>query len=350
MAVASAGILPRFSTSSLLLHVSTTAALATGCVSLPVRVEKEFSALKGLHASTETGLHASTETETGDTALGSILIRGAAKRFAGIDAASIAERGDNDLDSLPGEDVDEESRFARILQRVKDIGEGAADGVDQRLGTREGRAILGVIGTNVAVFCLWKVLPSPVMVRHFTSSLEAMRRGRVWTALSSNFSHMGVFHLSANMYLLDLFGRDVAAIMKPERLLVLYVAGGIASVLGSLAARRVMGNNVLSLGASGSIMAIMCAFTCLFPERELSILGIWTLNAKDALVLWMLIDCCGLLGSFGRVDFAAHLSGLAFGAAYYNYIREQLANEWERRQREERWRKWRFWLDGGNDE
>jgi hypothetical protein len=47
---------------------------------------------------------------------------------------------------------------------------------------------LQLIGVNVAVFAMWKVLPTSFMLRHFASSLEAMRRGRVWTTVTANFS------------------------------------------------------------------------------------------------------------------------------------------------------------------
>jgi len=30
-------------------------------------------------------------------------------------------------------------------------------------------------------------------------------------------------------------------------------------------------------------------------------------------VIWALLDATGLLGNFGRIDFAAHLGGAAFG-------------------------------------
>lgn len=213
----------------------------------------------------------------------------------------------------------------------------AADGVrvavERRAETREGRALLGVVAANAAVYALWKVAPATFMVRHFTSSLEAIRRGRVWTAVTANFSHQGGIHLGMNMFLLDQFGRDVMEVLTPERFAVLYVAGGIASVLGSLATRRLMRNNVLSLGASGAVMATMFMFANLFPGRKLYLFGVWELKARDALVLWALVDTAGLLGSFGKIDFAAHVSGGVFSLAYYQLIREDLAREYSARQR-----------------
>lgn len=220
-----------------------------------------------------------------------------------------------------------------VWARVQQVSRHVERGFAERWATTEGRLILQVMGVNFAVLALWKVLPASFMVRHFASSLEAMRRGRVWVTLTSNFSHQSFFHLACNMYLLDAFGRDVVTILSPERFAVLYAAGGIASVLGSLASRRLMRNNVLSLGASGSVMATMFMFSNLFPDRKLYVLGMWEIKARDALVLWAMFDAAGLLGSFGKIDFAAHLSGGIFSLAYYKLIREDLAREYATRQR-----------------
>jgi membrane associated rhomboid family serine protease len=220
-----------------------------------------------------------------------------------------------------------------IAGRVCQAARGVRQAVERRAETEEGRTLLRLIAANVAVYAAWKVAPATFMVRHFASSLEAMRRGRVWVTVTANFSHQGALHLAANMFLLDMFGRDVISVLTPERFTVLYVAGGIASVLGSLVTRRLLRNNVLSLGASGSVMATMFMFANLFPDRKLYLFGVWEVKARDALVLWALVDTAGLLGSFGKIDFAAHISGGLFSLAYYKMIREDLAREYQARQR-----------------
>jgi membrane associated rhomboid family serine protease len=145
---------------------------------------------------------------------------------------------------------------------------------------------------------------------------------------------MNMLHLGVNMFLLDQFGRDVAKVITPERFVALYVAGGVAAVLTSLASRRILRNNVLSLGASGSVMAVLFMFANLFPNRSVYIFGVYELPAKDAVILWAMIDAAGMLGSFGKVDFAAHLGGGAFSFAYYNLIKEDLSREHHERIRQ----------------
>lgn len=168
----------------------------------------------------------------------------------------------------------------------------------------------------------------------FCATCTSMQRpGSELSNHVQNACSMGAFHLSMNMFLLDMFGHEVAEVLSPARFVVLYVAGGIASTLASLTSRRLLRNNVLSLGASGSVMATMFMFACLFPERELFLFGIWKLHAKDAMVLWAMTDCAGLLGSFGKIDFAAHLGGGLFSFGYYHLIRDALSREFHKKRR-----------------
>jgi hypothetical protein len=87
-----------------------------------------------------------------------------------------------------GANVPVSERIRNISKRVRRVGVGILDDIEGRWQTDNGRVVLQLIGANVAVFALWKVLPSSVMLRHFSSSLEAMRRGRVWTTITANFS------------------------------------------------------------------------------------------------------------------------------------------------------------------
>lgn len=89
-------------------------------------------------------------------------------------------------DEYEGSFVSNQLKVAR--RHLERLQEGAVEGIRHRWKTEEGRVVLSIIAANLVVLALWKVLPTSFMVRHFASSLEAMRRGRVWTALTCNFS------------------------------------------------------------------------------------------------------------------------------------------------------------------
>ena len=56
--------------------------------------------------------------------------------------------------------------------------------------------------------CVPAPLP-PQMHTHAVVSIEGLRAGRVWTAVTSAFSHQQFMHLAANMIGLYFFGRDM---------------------------------------------------------------------------------------------------------------------------------------------
>lgn len=136
------------------------------------------------------------------------------------------------------------------------------------------------------------------------------------------------------MYLLNRFGPDVASILGDERFYLFYGAAGLASSLASLTFRRLTRSNVLSLGASGAVVAILWLYACFFPDRRMSLLGTEkTLTMQELVLAYALIDAAGLLGSFGKIDFAAHLGGAVFGNTWFYLIRDKLVQEEEERQR-----------------
>ncbi len=55
------------------------------------------------------------------------------------------------------------------------------------------------------------------MQTHAMVSIEALRSGRVWTAVTSAFSHQDFTHLAANMIGLYFFGRDIGRLFGGQK-------------------------------------------------------------------------------------------------------------------------------------
>ena len=68
--------------------------------------------------------------------------------------------------------------------------------------------IWSLIGANGLVYLYWKLDPYSAS-KHFVVSLESMRSGRVWTALTSAFSQQDTMHLASNCISLFFFGSDL---------------------------------------------------------------------------------------------------------------------------------------------
>ena len=66
-----------------------------------------------------------------------------------------------------------------------------------------------LLGVNSAVWLAWQSYPK-FMSEHFLLSLYHLRKGRVYTLVTSAFSHVDGWHLAGNMLALYFFGRDLA--------------------------------------------------------------------------------------------------------------------------------------------
>lgn len=143
----------------------------------------------------------------------------------------------------------------------------------------------------------------------------------------SAFSHLGGFHLFANMYVLWSFSAPLALFLGKEQFLAIYLAGGTIAGLTSSVFRVMSGKLVPSVGASGAILSFI-AITCLqFPDSRLSIAFVdqvipHSFSAKSALVGLVVLDCIGIVRGWRFLDHAGHLGGALFGMWYYKYGRK----------------------------
>eukprot|EP00884_Botryococcus_braunii_P018579 jgi/Botrbrau1/5404/Bobra.182_1s0008.1 len=146
----------------------------------------------------------------------------------------------------------------------------------------DGTTVLyGLIAANVAGWFLWRVERN-FMNRHFVCSWPAIRQGRIYTIITCAFSHTDGMHLFSNMIGLYFFGGAIAPVLGGRRLLLLYLAGAVASSLAFLAGdsyrlrgvNRWYGGNQSVIGASGAVNAISIFSVCLSPYSTVLIYGI----------------------------------------------------------------------------
>lgn len=124
-------------------------------------------------------------------------------------------------------------------------------------------------------------------------------QGAYWQLLTSMFIHASIFHLVGNMLFLLIFGLRGEEMFSLPEFLAIYLLGGLAGNLLSLA----FGANFISVGASGAIFALFGA--CIIYDRRTvrqSILG--------ALVYAFFLF---FINSGEGVNILAHFGGLAFG-------------------------------------
>ncbi|PVV04396.1 hypothetical protein BB560_001106 [Smittium megazygosporum] len=145
-----------------------------------------------------------------------------------------------------------------------------------RFNISPNKLVYGILGTNVAVFCLWKYAESRVtsfrdtrlmsfLVNNFTFSVTNFDQGRFWTAITSEFSHANLTHLLFNSIALYSFGPTLAALLGTGPFLTFY----LLSCAGASAASylyfkflapsvfnipRYQSERFLSVGSSGKFL------------------------------------------------------------------------------------------------
>jgi membrane associated rhomboid family serine protease len=191
-----------------------------------------------------------------------------------------------------------------------------------------------IVALNVAVFLAWIVgdkSDSGFMAQNFLVSWDALREGRYWTLITSEFSHLAFFHIFLNMFVLRSFGPILEMALGRGRFLFFYLpAAVVASVCHSTVSAFLLGAPELpALGASGAISGLVLLFALMFPRERLLIFGIIPIPAIWGAVLFVGLDTWGLVaqarGGGLPIGFGAHLGGALTGLLFFLlYVRKRL--------------------------
>jgi len=211
-----------------------------------------------------------------------------------------------------------------------------------RQGGGDPNAMLyGLIASNVAVFALWKLplLDLHTMQRHFTLGASDLRQGRLLNTITCAFSHNTLDHLFFNMLGLYVFGRPIAQMLGPARLLSFYVIFGMAGSAAFLVheewkARQRPGGGYFrppfsqerrSLGASGAVVGLTTMYIFMFPQATILLMGIVPVPSWLFGLAYIGSDVSGMLDTAPRggtaISHAAHLGGAAAGALCFAALR-----------------------------
>lgn len=200
--------------------------------------------------------------------------------------------------------------------------------MSRSLSRQEARPLLVpvIVGINILVFLLWhafSVDEPEFMMRNFLVSWSALEEGRLWTLLSSVFSHVDFWHIFINMYVLSSFGGFLEIVLGKAAFLKFYCLAGIVSSLSHcLVSAWVLNEPTLpALGASGAISGLVLLFALLFPRQRLYLFGIVPMPALWGALAFVGLDVWGLVaqarGGGLPIGHGAHLGGALFGAIYY---------------------------------
>jgi membrane associated rhomboid family serine protease len=189
-----------------------------------------------------------------------------------------------------------------------------------------------IIKINIIVFFMWMIFSSThpqLMINNFLVSWDFLAQGRLWTLVTSVFSHNMLFHLLINMYVFFGFGSAVEGVLGSRRFLRFYLISGILGSLGHCLVSTFLLHQpeLPALGASGAVAGVILLFALMFPKEKLLLLGIIPIPALVGALLFVAFDIWGLIaqtrGSSLPIGYGAHLGGAIFGAGYYYFFIRQ---------------------------
>ncbi|MGC1242269.1 MAG: rhomboid family intramembrane serine protease [Chryseosolibacter sp.] len=193
---------------------------------------------------------------------------------------------------------------------------------------------------NLAVFVVMGV----IMVITMFTGLDALWSGiheqfhiparfsefitRPWTMITYMFMHdlSGILHILFNMLVLYWFGRLFAEYLGSDKLIALYLLGGIAGAVLYLMAYNLIPNpppflagNAGMVGASAAIFAIMVATATLLPNYTFFLLFIGPVKVKYIVAVYIFLSVLGSVGSNAGGNIA-HLGGALMGFIYMKQL------------------------------
>lgn len=185
--------------------------------------------------------------------------------------------------------------------------------------------VLTIIKLNVFVFFLWMFFgyANPLMTNTFLVSWNSLVEGRIWTLMTSVFSHSMLFHLFINMYVFFGFGAMLETHLGRKRFLRFYLLAGLAgSFAHSFVSAILLGRpELMALGASGAVSGVIMLFSFMFPHEKLLLFGFIPIPAMGGALLFVGLDLWGLIaqtqGGTLPIGHGAHLGGALFGFLYY---------------------------------
>lgn len=139
----------------------------------------------------------------------------------------------------------------------------------------------------------------------------------IWQFVTYMFVHGGLSHLFFNMFGLFIFGTHVERQLGSKEFLLFYLLTGTLSGIFSFVAYFIAGVNVVLVGASGAIFAVMLAFAVFYPHARIFVFGILPVKAPVLVVVYAGIELFNqVVGTRAGVAHLTHLAGFGFAYLY----------------------------------
>ena len=176
---------------------------------------------------------------------------------------------------------------------------------------------------NIAVFLLQVLTRGAYDGVAALTPLALWGGGMLWQPFTYMWMHGGLGHLLMNMFVLWMFGSQLAMAWGPRRFLRYYLVCGVGAgvIIGSvpflLVGLHIAPSYILQIptvGASGAIYGVLLAYSLTWPDR--TIMLIFPPVAFRAIWLIPALFFMSIVFDPGNVSHVGHLAGAAVGWVY----------------------------------
>lgn len=193
--------------------------------------------------------------------------------------------------------------------------------------------LMRIIYINIAVFVVLRLVgllamlvnPSIMNILKWVevSSDPCEVLYRPWTVLTYAFAHYDILHILFNMLWLYWLGRIFMDHFTHKQLAGLYILGALGGAVLYLLAHAILpalSAKSYMLGASASVLAIVCAMALYNPNYKIGLLFIGQISLKWVALFTVLIDLLSVSGT-NAGGHIAHLGGALVGVAFAAMMR-----------------------------
>jgi len=197
---------------------------------------------------------------------------------------------------------------------------------------KQGSVLTRLIYINLGVFVLvvaWLILSKlgnldKTWIHDFLAFPASFDRAILtpWTFVTYMFTQINFFHLIFNLIALFWFGKMFMNWLDENRLLAVYVLGGLSGAAMYLLSYSffpglaVQSQTAQVVGASASIYAIMLALLAIAPRFKIMIPLIASFELRQLVLVFLMIDVFSIAFSQNIGGHLAHFGGAIFGYTF----------------------------------
>ncbi|MEM9886936.1 MAG: rhomboid family intramembrane serine protease [Bacteroidota bacterium] len=146
-----------------------------------------------------------------------------------------------------------------------------------------------------------------------------------WVVFTHMFLHVGFLHILFNMLWFYWFGRIASDFLGNQRLLPIYLLGGLAGALAFFLTAQLdnLETGGYALGASAAVLAVITAAATTAPNYHINLLFLGAIKLKYIAGVFVLLDIIAIAQiSSNTGGSIAHLGGAAFGSLFVVLLRQ----------------------------